>query len=127
MLPSCTLIFENGPDAATLVQGVKGAGFEISHDDVILTGDRSDSMEMTFKFQNQATRLQKALNRCQLEGEMVQIRREKGNGSNALVTPHPVPTMQHIRRTISDAFHESVHKRFGKSRYRGCRGAAIDA
>ncbi len=63
-------------------------------------------MEVTFKSQNEALRLQKALNRCELEGEMVQIRREKGNGSNALVTPHPVPTMQYIRRMVSDAFHE---------------------
>jgi len=103
---STTLIIEDAHDSVALLQGIKNAGFEIRQEDVVLTGDSSNSMEVTFKSQNEALRLQKALNRCELEGEMVQIRREKGNGSNALVTPHPVPTMQYIRRMVSDAFHE---------------------
>lgn len=63
-------------------------------------------MEVTFKSQNEALRLLKALKGCELEGEMVRIRRKKGKGTNGFITDHPRPTKEHIRRTVSDAFHE---------------------
>lgn len=63
-------------------------------------------MEVSFKSQNEALRLLKALKVCELEGEMVRIRRKKGKGTNGFIADHPRPTKEHIRRTVSDAFHE---------------------
>lgn len=63
-------------------------------------------MEVTFKSQNEALRLLKALKGCELEGEMVRISRKKGKGTNGFIADHPWPTKEHIRRTVSDAFHE---------------------